>query len=892
MEHAYLRYKLEATLGLNTTRAKNVCFLKNHTLILTAQGNVVSAYNLNLSEVVQKFLPPFENLDETISVTDIATSPNGNFLAIGYTNGEIVVYDSDGELINHFYGHRRAISCLAFHEDSNQLASGSLDNDIILWDISGDTGICRFVGHSNAVTDLTFIPSTQWLVSASKDTHIRVWDLEIQSCVQTMTAAASEVWALLYVPRLKSLVCAGRSPDFFLFSISDPENVTPTNSVILTLSRQLSRQSSHRIQSLAVSDDQNTLVLSTTGKTLELWNLLTKEAIDKKRRKRNRALKKKEKEQDQSSGIPDPSQDIVPLEYQMMITLPSKSCALRFYKNDMFISLASNCLQRYHRISPQSQNLQNLQNQNQEENFDININQENSEQMAPGIKQSQMAEEIAKEEMSTSDSIWQLVSSTSGHTTDIRATSITETQIISAGDGQLRVWDIESKQCVNKIENCGYVISMLALPGDNFIILGTKDGQIQMVDLARAEVYDAVQAHSATIWSFSSLPDFSEIASGSEDHEVRFWGITFENDRPILQHHRTLKLTDEVYSVAYSPNGKFIAVSLLDSTVRIFHTDSLAFHLSLYGNTLPATIISYSDDGELIATGSVDKNLRIWGGEFGDLHRSLWAHDLAVVCVRFIPGTHLCWTCGRDGVIKLWDCDRFLCVQTLREHLAEIWSISVSEQGQILVSGGRDKGIRLFSRTNEQLFVSTETQNALDRRMEKEAAEQADKTVLALRGTALGGAIQDVAAIKTSEAIAHGDELADAVTLADEEENGEGGNPILRGLSPQDYVLNAVKRINRANMEVIIQGIPLHSAISLLKWMVRWLNEGKEVELTIVSILCLIKHHGAQMERTEEAKTLMKDAKDIVHLKINERKNRCGMNLAALKLISHEMKAH
>ena len=46
------------------------------------------------------------------------------------------------------------------------------------------------------------------------------------------------------------------------------------------------------------------------------------------------------------------------------------------------------------------------------------------------------------------------------------------------------------------------------------------------------------------------------------------------------------------------------------------------------------------------------------------------------------------------------------------------------------------------------------------------------------------------------------------------------------------------------------------------------------------------------MERTEDARGIIQDAKEIVHQKINERKTRCGMNLAALKLISHEMKAH
>jgi len=43
-------------------------------------------------------------------------------------------------------------------------------------------------------------------------------------------------------------------------------------------------------------------------------------------------------------------------------------------------------------------------------------------------------------------------------------------------------------------------------------------------------------------------------------------------------------MTDDVLSVKYSPNGKLLAVSLLDSTVKVFYQDSLKFFLSLYGH--------------------------------------------------------------------------------------------------------------------------------------------------------------------------------------------------------------------------------------------------------------------------------------------------------------------
>jgi U3 small nucleolar RNA-associated protein 12 len=55
-----------------------------------------------------------------------------------------------------------------------------------------------------------------------------------------------------------------------------------------------------------------------------------------------------------------------------------------------------------------------------------------------------------------------------------------------------------------------------------------------------------------------------------------------------LVHVRTLKMTDDVLAVKYSPDGRYLAVSLLDSTVKIFFQDTLKFFLSLYGHKVCA----------------------------------------------------------------------------------------------------------------------------------------------------------------------------------------------------------------------------------------------------------------------------------------------------------------
>ena len=51
-----------------------------------------------------------------------------------------------------------------------------------------------------------------------------------------------------------------------------------------------------------------------------------------------------------------------------------------------------------------------------------------------------------------------------------------------------------------------------------------------------------------------------------------------------LEHTSSLQMPDDVLAVRYSPNGKLIAVALLDATVKVFYQDSLKFFLSLYGH--------------------------------------------------------------------------------------------------------------------------------------------------------------------------------------------------------------------------------------------------------------------------------------------------------------------
>ena len=53
-------------------------------------------------------------------------------------------------------------------------------------------------------------------------------------------------------------------------------------------------------------------------------------------------------------------------------------------------------------------------------------------------------------------------------------------------------------------------------------------------------------------------------------------------------------MADDILSVRFSPNGKLLAVALLDSTVKVFYQDTLKFFLSLYGHKVNRVRSSFS----------------------------------------------------------------------------------------------------------------------------------------------------------------------------------------------------------------------------------------------------------------------------------------------------------
>lgn len=233
----------------------------------------------------------------------------------------------------------------------------------------------------------------------------------------------------------------------------------------------------------------------------------------------------------------------------------------------------------------------------------------------------------------------------------------------------------------------GYDFSQLTVWQADLRNVKLHDVNFQNADLAKsvfAETFGGVL-------SIAFTPNGKLLAMGDTNGEIRLYQVTDGKQVLAFQGH-----TNWVPSLAFNPDGSILASSSSDHTVKLWNASTGQCLQTLHGHEHEVWAVAFSPDGNTLVSGSNDRTMKLWNVSTGQCWQTFQGHTSWIVCAIFTLDGQTLVSGGDDDTIRLWDISSGECLKILRGHRDGIRSLTISPDGQTIASSSDDQTVKLW----------------------------------------------------------------------------------------------------------------------------------------------------------------------------------------------------
>jgi len=220
--------------------------------------------------------------------------------------------------------------------------------------------------------------------------------------------------------------------------------------------------------------------------------------------------------------------------------------------------------------------------------------------------------------------------------------------------------------------------------------------------LMHQNVHTFIHRGKGVVFSVAFSPNGKILASSKEDGTIKLWDMTTWREITTLSGHK-----DGVISLAFSPNGKWLASAGMDDdkTVKVWDVTTHRVKETLRGHKRGVQSVAFSSNGRWLASGDSAGELILWDVTTWRQKIAVRAHKGVIVSVAFSPDGKWLASGSGDGVIKLWEAP-FQGVKASL-HTKLLYSLAFSPDSQTLAAGRYNDGCVEFWNLSSRRKIAT-----------------------------------------------------------------------------------------------------------------------------------------------------------------------------------------
>jgi WD40 repeat protein len=288
-------------------------------------------------------------------------------------------------------------------------------------------------------------------------------------------------------------------------------------------------------------------------------------------------------------------------------------------------------------------------------------------------------------------------------------------------DGVVRTWDAKTGKPLDEFRAHTSPALALAAGADRTLVSIGEDKSALVWDANPAWSYAGVLGPTADnpldlapspfidrVLTVAFSPDGKILATGggepSRSGEVLLWN--FEN-RTFLKALPDAH-SDTVFSLDFSRDGQWLVSGAADKFVKVHEVESGKLIRSLEGHTHHVLGVTFKADASRIASAGAENAIKIWNVETGEQHRTIQNYGKQVTAIRFIGVTDNTVSGSGDKSVKFHRANDGGNYRTFGGATDYVYSVAATRDEAVVIGGGEDGVLRVWNGTNGQALFNFE----------------------------------------------------------------------------------------------------------------------------------------------------------------------------------------